>query len=225
MSKLFLIRSAQESTETLADINLLILHFFKANNFQNHPPPISQNLHNRLQEDHVTRVTNALQDQEREEEEEKEEVKLISSIINRANDFEEDILPEFEDLLSGVIEFPLPPDKAEKDKVYEIEMANNASELERLRRLVQGLGGREGKLEGELLEDYGLKEQGSDIVELQRDRRSSNSGRISSSKSFARLIMLLINLTSSFSSSSSLCNTANNFPLHNTYEDSPKKYS
>nr|KYP48759.1 hypothetical protein KK1_029561 [Cajanus cajan] len=120
------------------------------------------------EEDHVTRVTNALQDQEREEEEEKEEVKLISSIINRANDFEEDILPEFEDLLSGVIEFPLPPDKAEKDKVYEIEMANNASELERLRRLVQELEEREVKLEGELLEYYGLKEQESDIVELQR---------------------------------------------------------
>ena len=55
-----------------------------------------------------------------EEEEEKEEVKLISSIINRANDFEDDILPEFEDLLSGEIEFPIPPDKDEKDKVYEI---------------------------------------------------------------------------------------------------------
>lgn len=120
------------------------------------------------EEDHVTRVTNALQDQEREEEEEKEEVKLISSIINRANDFEDDILPEFEDLLSGEIEFPLPPDKAEKDKVYEIEMANNASELERLRRLVQELEEREVKLEGELLEYYGLKEQESDIVELQR---------------------------------------------------------
>jgi hypothetical protein len=39
-----------------------------------------------------------------EEEEEKEEVKLISSIINRADDFEDDILPEFEDLLSGEIE-------------------------------------------------------------------------------------------------------------------------
>ncbi|TKY69415.1 CHUP1 [Spatholobus suberectus] len=110
----------------------------------------------------------ALQKKEREEEEEKEEVKLISSIINRANDFEDDILPEFEDLLSGEIEFPLPPDKAEKDKVYEIEMANNANELERLRRLVNELEEREVKLEGELLEYYGLKEQESDIVELQR---------------------------------------------------------
>lgn len=105
---------------------------------------------------------------QREEEEEEEEVKLISSIINRANDFEDDILPEFEDLLSGEIEFPLPTDKAEKDKVYEIEMANNASELERLRQLVKELEEREVKLEGELLEYYGLQEQESDIVELQR---------------------------------------------------------
>lgn len=105
---------------------------------------------------------------QREEEEEKEEVKLISSIINRANDFEDDILPEFEHLLSGEIEFPLPPDKDEKDRVYEIEMANNESELERLRLLVKELEEREVKLEGELLEYYGLKEQESDIVELQR---------------------------------------------------------
>lgn len=103
-----------------------------------------------------------------EEEEEKEEVKLISSIINRANDFEDDILPEFEDLLSGEIEFPIPSDMDEKERVYEIEMANNASELERLRELVKELEEREVKLEGELLEYYGLKEQESDIVELQR---------------------------------------------------------
>ncbi|RDX67658.1 Protein CHUP1, chloroplastic, partial [Mucuna pruriens] len=120
------------------------------------------------EEEHVTRVTEALQKKEVEEEEEKEEVKLISSIINRANDFEDDILPEFEDLLSGEIEFPLPPDNDEKDRVYEIEMENNASELERLRRLVKELEEREVKLEGELLEYYGLKEQESDVVELQR---------------------------------------------------------
>lgn len=123
------------------------------------------------EEESVTRFTDALQDKEREEEEEeeeKEEVKLISSIINRANDFEDDILPEFEDLLSGEIEFPLPPDRDEKDRVYEIEMANNESELERLRLLVKELEEREVKLEGELLEYYGLKEQESDIVELQR---------------------------------------------------------
>ncbi|KAK7306968.1 hypothetical protein VNO77_39626 [Canavalia gladiata] len=120
------------------------------------------------EEEQVRRVTDALKNKEKEEEEEKEEVKLISSVINRVNDFEDDILPEFEDLLSGEIEFPLPPDKAEKDKVYEIEMANNASELDRLRRLVKELEEREVKLEGELLEYYGLKEQESDIVELQR---------------------------------------------------------
>lgn len=110
--------------------------------------------------------------QSEEEEEEKEEVKLISSIINRANDFEDDddILPEFEDLLSGEIELPFPSDdnKDEKERVYEIEMAYNDSELERLRQLVKELEEREVKLEGELLEYYGLKEQESDIVELQR---------------------------------------------------------
>lgn len=117
-----------------------------------------------------------------DEEEEKEEVKLISSIINATINnpppviSEDDILPEFEDLLSGEIDFPLPNDKydtetnstAEKDRVYEIEMANNENELERLRNLVKDLEEREVKLEGELLEYYGLKEQESDIVELQR---------------------------------------------------------
>lgn len=47
-------------------------------------------------------------------------------------------------------------------------MANNASELERLRNLVRELEEREVKLEGELLEYYGLKEQESDVTELQR---------------------------------------------------------
>ncbi|XP_065880198.1 protein CHUP1, chloroplastic isoform X2 [Euphorbia lathyris] len=116
------------------------------------------------------------EEKEEEEEEDEEEVKLISSVFDRApgiaSDFEdEDILPEFEDLLSGDIEYPLPTDKvgrAEKDKMYEKEIANNASELERLRNLVRELGEREEKLEGELLEYYGLKEQESDITELQR---------------------------------------------------------
>lgn len=102
---------------------------------------------------------------------------MISSIFNRASDSppsnidDEDILPEFENLLSGEIEIPLPTsksDKLQKDKVYETEMANNASELERLRKLVKELEEREVKLEGELLEYYGLKEQESDIDELQR---------------------------------------------------------
>ncbi|XP_052199634.1 protein CHUP1, chloroplastic [Diospyros lotus] len=119
-------------------------------------------------------------EQDGEEEEEKEEVKLISGVINPAlgnsADLEDEILPEFENLLSGEIDFPLPNDKydtertskAEKDKVYESEMADNANELERLRNLVEELEEREVKLEGELLEYYGLKEQESDITELQR---------------------------------------------------------
>ncbi|KAL5761484.1 hypothetical protein ACOSP7_017748 [Xanthoceras sorbifolium] len=115
-------------------------------------------------------------DEEEDEEEEEEEVKLISSIFNQAcgspPDFDdEDILPEFEDLFSGEFEYPLPRDKfdeAAKDEVYETEIANNAKELERLRNLVKELEEREEKLEGELLEYYGLKEQESDIVELQR---------------------------------------------------------
>ncbi|XP_044489797.1 protein CHUP1, chloroplastic [Mangifera indica] len=110
------------------------------------------------------------------EEEEEEEVKLISSIFDRASgsppDKEDgDILPEFEELLSGEIEYPLPPDKfddAERDKVYDTAMADNAREMERLRNLVKELQEREVKLEGELLEYYGLKEQESDVVELQR---------------------------------------------------------
>ncbi|KAK4430168.1 protein CHUP1, chloroplastic [Sesamum alatum] len=128
--------------------------------------------------EHVTYSDNGLK--EAEEEEEKEEVKLINSIINPAlsstSDFEDELLPEFESLLSGEIDFPFPSDKyeaaanikSEKDMVYESEMANNASELERLRDLVKELEEREVKLEGELLEYYGLKEQESSIAELQK---------------------------------------------------------
>ncbi|XWS64362.1 hypothetical protein CRYUN_Cryun06bG0179800 [Craigia yunnanensis] len=47
-------------------------------------------------------------------------------------------------------------------------MANNANELERLRKLAKELEEREVKLEGELLEYYGLKDQELDITELQR---------------------------------------------------------
>lgn len=113
-----------------------------------------------------------------EEEEEEEEVKLINSVINQTrgsfSDYlDDDILPEFEDLLYGEIEYPLPDDdnnleKAEKERKYEVEMAYNDGELERLKQLVKELEEREVKLEGELLEYYGLKEQESDIVELQR---------------------------------------------------------
>ncbi|EOY02162.1 Hydroxyproline-rich glycoprotein family protein isoform 4 [Theobroma cacao] len=118
----------------------------------------------------------SLKKKDGEKEEEEEDVKLISSIFNRVNGSQpdigdEDILPEFEDLLSGEIEYPLSADKfarAEREKIYETEMANNASELERLRNLVKELEEREVKLEGELLEYYGLKEQESDIFELKR---------------------------------------------------------
>ncbi|XP_040996800.1 protein CHUP1, chloroplastic-like [Juglans microcarpa x Juglans regia] len=109
-------------------------------------------------------------------EEEEEEGKLISSVFNRTHGnpldiYDEEILPEFEELLSGDMECPFPGnniDDAKKGKVYEIEMENNPSELERLRKLVKELEEREVKLEGELLGYYGLKEQESDILELQR---------------------------------------------------------
>ncbi|KAE8100783.1 hypothetical protein FH972_018643 [Carpinus fangiana] len=93
---------------------------------------------------------------------------------NPLDAYDDEILPEFEDLLSGEIEYPLPGnkiDKAEKERAYEMEMANNASELERMRKLVKELEEREVKLEGELLEYYGLKEQESDILEIQRQLR------------------------------------------------------
>ncbi|KAK1321489.1 hypothetical protein QJS10_CPA03g00432 [Acorus calamus] len=117
-------------------------------------------------------------------EEEEEEVKRVSSVNNPASDNppfvmddeeEDDILPEFEELLSGEIDFPLPKDKFDvssqseiENLAYEAEMTNHMMELERLRNLVKELEEREVKLEGELLEYYGLKEQESDVVELQR---------------------------------------------------------
>ncbi|KAH7650606.1 Formin homology 2 domain (FH2 domain)-containing protein [Dioscorea alata] len=115
------------------------------------------------------------------EEEEEEKVKTISSVINSAEQMkrlcppslendDDDMLPEFENLLSGEVEVPLPSDKFDMKPTseYDIEMANNASELERLRNLVNELQEREVKLEGELLEYYGLKEQESDVAELQK---------------------------------------------------------
>ncbi|KAI3893735.1 hypothetical protein MKW92_009561 [Papaver armeniacum] len=118
-------------------------------------------------------------EEEEIEGEDDEEVKRISSVINPSLSNpcfleEDEILPEFEDFLSGGIDYPLPNDKYdlrqdnEKDRMYELEMSNNANELERLRNLVKELEEREVKLEGELLEYYGLKEQESDVTELQR---------------------------------------------------------
>ncbi|XP_078153065.1 hydroxyproline-rich glycoprotein family protein [Carex rostrata] len=108
-----------------------------------------------------------------EEEEEEEEVKTISDLISSANrkSMTADLIDEeLESLFSGEIELPLPNDKFDlkSNSQYDIEMANNASELERLRNLVKELEEREVKLEGELLEYYGLKEQESDIAELQK---------------------------------------------------------
>lgn len=115
-----------------------------------------------------------------EEQEEEEEVKLISGEIYPSSgntiDIGED---EFEELLSGQMGFPLPDDrfdaeknsKAERQRIYDEEMANNLKELERLRNLVKELEEREVRLEGELLEYYGMKEQESDIMELQKQLR------------------------------------------------------
>lgn len=109
----------------------------------------------------------------KDQEEEKEEVKLISGEINPPSvntiDFGED---EFEKLISSQMDFPVPDAeksaKADRQRVYDEDMENNTSELEQLRNLVKELEEREVKLEGELLEYYGLKEQEFDIVELQR---------------------------------------------------------
>ncbi|XP_068637620.1 protein CHUP1, chloroplastic [Aristolochia californica] len=121
--------------------------------------------------------------EEEAKEEEEEEVKRISGIINpnlnnsTLLDDEDAILPEFEKLLSGEVEIQLPDEtfvsetnsQSEKENlVYEVEVEGNSSELERLRNLVKELEDREVKHEGELLEYYGLKEQESDIMELQR---------------------------------------------------------
>ncbi|GMH15223.1 hypothetical protein Nepgr_017064 [Nepenthes gracilis] len=119
-------------------------------------------------------------EEKHEEEEEEEEVKLISSVINPSvpnllGTEDDEFIPEFEEFLSQEIDFPLPDDKFSgkrnskgEDNIYEAEMAKNASELERLRNLVKELEEREVRLEGELLEYYGLKEQESDISELQK---------------------------------------------------------
>lgn len=114
-----------------------------------------------------------------EEKEEEEEVKTISNLISAAlpssaapTQLEDDdeLLPEFESLLSGQIDFPLPDNKfdVKPTSQYDVELANNAAEVERLRNLVKELEEREVKLEGELLEYYGLKEQETDFTELQK---------------------------------------------------------
>ncbi|XP_058741416.1 protein CHUP1, chloroplastic-like isoform X1 [Vicia villosa] len=118
--------------------------------------------------------SNGVNQKEREEEDREEEVKLISSIINLANDFDDGILSEFESLLSEQIEFPLLASKtkeAMKDGDKETEMEKTGSELERLQNVVEELEEREANLESVLLEYYGLKEQVVDTEELQKQLR------------------------------------------------------
>ncbi|XP_062232212.1 protein CHUP1, chloroplastic-like [Phragmites australis] len=108
-----------------------------------------------------------------EKEEEKEEVKTISGIINSArsiDDDDDDMLSEIESLLSGEIDIPLPSDRFDiKGRShYNAQMANNASEVDRLRSLVREMEDREVKLESELLEYYGMKEMETDVTELQK---------------------------------------------------------
>ncbi|KAF0906253.1 hypothetical protein E2562_009257 [Oryza meyeriana var. granulata] len=109
------------------------------------------------------------------EEEEKEEVKTINAIINSApsdDDDDDEMLSEIESLLSGrEIDIPLPGDRFD---VKERSRYSNSisSELERLRSLVRELEEREVKLEGELLEYYGLKEQETDVTELHKQLRA-----------------------------------------------------
>uniref|UniRef100_A0A0E0F1F0 Protein CHUP1, chloroplastic n=1 Tax=Oryza meridionalis TaxID=40149 RepID=A0A0E0F1F0_9ORYZ len=76
------------------------------------------------------------------------------------------MLSEIESLLSGEIDIPLPSDRFDVKERSRYNSVN--SELERLRGLVRELEEREVKLEGELLEYYGLKEQETDVVELHR---------------------------------------------------------
>ncbi|KAH9611684.1 hypothetical protein KSS87_017402 [Heliosperma pusillum] len=132
---------------------------------------------NQVEEWDLEKLDSSTDIDQEEEQEEKEEVKLISGEINAPNvntfDIGED---EFEELLSGQLGFPLPDDAldeakssmADRQRAYDEEMAKNASELERLRDLVKEMEEREVRLEGELLEYYGLKEQESGLVELQK---------------------------------------------------------
>jgi chromosome segregation ATPase len=100
----------------------------------------------------------------------------MGSIMNLANDLDDEILSEFESLLSEQIEFPLLAEKTDDSKKRggnetEMEKTGRDSELERLRNVVEELEEREMKLQSELLEYYGLKEQVPDIEEFQRQLR------------------------------------------------------
>ncbi|XP_020595387.1 LOW QUALITY PROTEIN: protein CHUP1, chloroplastic-like [Phalaenopsis equestris] len=119
-----------------------------------------------------------------EEEKEEEHVKTISGVINAPQinlipsgvEDDEEFLPEFESLLFGEMEVPVSSVKYDikPNLEFDTEKANYASELETLRNLVKELEEREAKLEGELLECYGLKEQEKDAAELQKQFKIKN---------------------------------------------------
>ncbi|KAK3134759.1 hypothetical protein QOZ80_5BG0410380 [Eleusine coracana subsp. coracana] len=110
--------------------------------------------------------------QEEKEEEEKEEVKTINGVINSArsiNEDDDDMLSDLESLLSGDIDIPLPSDRFDvKGRSHYNAHMVNAAEVERLRNRVREMEEREAKLEGELLEYYGMKEMETDVAELQK---------------------------------------------------------
>ncbi|CAO2041642.1 unnamed protein product [Urochloa humidicola] len=115
-----------------------------------------------------------------EKEEEKEEVKTISGIINSArplDDDDDDMLSEIESLLSGDIDIPIPSDRFDANGLsrYNAHMANASAEIDRLRSLVREMEEREVKLEGELLEYYGMKEMETDVSELQKQLKAKTA--------------------------------------------------
>ncbi|KAJ1264212.1 hypothetical protein BS78_09G245900 [Paspalum vaginatum] len=115
-----------------------------------------------------------------EKEEEKEEVKTISGIINSArslDDDDDDMLSEIESFLSGDIDIPIPSDRFDINgrSRYNTHMASEAAEIDRLRNLLKEMEDREAKLEGELLEYYGMKEMEADVTELQKQLKTKTA--------------------------------------------------
>ncbi|KAG0519347.1 hypothetical protein BDA96_09G256500 [Sorghum bicolor] len=109
----------------------------------------------RKREDKARNSEHGEREEEDGEKEEEEEVKTISGIINSArslDDDDDDMLSEIESLLSGDIDIPIPRDRFDVNgrPRYNAYMANEASEIERLRSLVREMEEREAKLEGEL---------------------------------------------------------------------------
>lgn len=117
---------------------------------------------------------------EKEEEEKEEVIKTISGVINSArslDDDDDDMLSEIESLLSGDIDIPIPSDRFDISgrSRYNNHMANEAAEIDRLRSLVREMEEREVKLEGELLEYYGMKEMETDATELQKQLKTKTA--------------------------------------------------